>query len=62
MFNQLNLVARKAGGQERTKLTTFFVAELRKMIATLYKERYQLLEDNRELNHKLQQVKQVFHL
>ena len=62
MFNQLNLVARKAGGQERTKLTTFFVAELRKMLATLYKERYQLLEDNRELNHKLQQVKQVFHL
>ena len=62
MFNQLNLVARKAGGQERTKLTTFFVAELRKMIATLYKERYQLLEDNRELNHKLQQVKQVFQL
>ena len=62
MFNQLNLVARKAGGQERTKLTTFFVAELRKMIATLYKERYQLLEDNRELNHKLQQVKQVFQI
>ena len=62
MFNQLNLVARKAGGQERTKLTTFFVAELRKMLATLYKERYQLLEDNRELNHKLQQVKQVFQI
>ena len=62
MFNQLNLVARKAGGQERTKLTTFFVAELRKMLATLYKERYQLLENNRELNHKLQQVKQVFQI
>ena len=62
MFNQLNLVARKAGGQERTKLTTFFVAELRKMLAALYKERYQLLEDNRELNHKLQQVKQVFQI